>query len=178
MRGLAFIVAAVLTLAAAASAQAQGSAPNPAQRPAAGDSMQDAMRDKDSTRREERVINITSTELNKMEREADRSRRAPERTFKAEVVVTNHGTKTIKSISWSASLIDPGTGRLIRNYDVTTEARITPGKTKKLAKQLPTPRSNVVSAAPSGTGAPAVVADFKAVVTRVTYTDGSTSTTP
>ncbi|MDT7689535.1 MAG: hypothetical protein QOE46_2294 [Acidobacteriota bacterium] len=178
MRGLAFVVvAATLMLAASALAHAQGSAPTPAQRSSTGDTMQDAMRDKDSVRREERVIGITSRELTKMEREADASHHAPARMFKAEVVVTNHGTRTIKSVSWSASLTDPGTDQLIRTYDVTTAARIAPGKTKKLTKQLPTPRANVVSAAvPSG--AKPHAADLKAVVTRVTYTDGSTSTTP
>lgn len=176
MRKLTFIV--MLTLATSASARAQGPPPTPAQRSSAGDTMQDAMRDKDPVRREERVINISSRELTKMERQADAARRAPLRMFKAEVVVTNHGAKTIKSVSWSASLTNHGTGTLIRTYDVTTEARIAPGKTKKLTKRLPTPRANVLSvAAPSGTGSPPT-ADLKAMVTRVTYEDGSTSTTP
>ncbi|MBC7929542.1 MAG: hypothetical protein H7Z38_03145 [Rubrivivax sp.] len=173
MRKLSIVAATLLTLGAAASAHAQGPTPNTGQRPLEFETRQDSLRDKDTVRRDERVIAITKREFNEMEKAARGSR--PGSTFKAQVVVTNHSPKTIKSVFWSASLTDPGTGKLIRTYDVTTDARIAPGMSKKLSKKLPIPRANVVSAT-APTAPP--VADLKATVTRVTYEDGTASETP
>lgn len=178
MKKLAIVAVTLLILAAAASAHAQGVPPRPGQTSPENETRQDALRDKDPVRRDERVIAVSKRELIKIEREANKSRPTTAGTFKAQVIVTNHSPKTIKSVSWSASLTDPDTGELIRTYDVTSEARITPGKTKKLSKKLPLPRVNVVSAAaPVNSKSPAV-ANLKATVARVMYEDGTTSETP
>lgn len=95
-------------------------------------------------------------------------------TFKAEIKVKNSSAKAIQSVAWTATLLDPETGAVIRSYDVTTEAQIKPGKTKKLSERLQKPRADTVSADSRG----AKVADLKVKVTSVTYVDGSTSTTP
>lgn len=97
---------------------------------------------------------------------------------RAGVVVINHTSKVIKSVSWAASFTDPATGRLIRRYDVSTEARIKPGKTKTLTKSLPLPTVRVVSAAPAGHKARNTFAHLTSGVTGVTYVDGSTSSAP
>ena len=101
----------------------------------------------------------------------------PTPSFKAEIKVTNHAAKAIKSVAWTATLTDPDTGAVIDSYDVTTEARIAPGKTKKLSKRLRVPRANVVRAT-SRTPNKSQVANLKVAVKAVTYADGSTSTTP
>jgi hypothetical protein len=170
------IAALLLTLAAAASTHAQESSiPRPSPN---ATTVQDALRLKDPIQRDEALIAINSRHTNKLEHEANAHRHTPIRTFKAQVVVTNHSAMAIKSVSWSASLIDPGTGALIRTYDVTTEERIAPGKTKKLTKRLPTPISRVVSASAPTSGKLPAVANLKAAVTQVTYEDGTTSETP
>ncbi|HEX3560948.1 MAG TPA: hypothetical protein VHU19_17235 [Pyrinomonadaceae bacterium] len=98
---------------------------------------------------------------------------------RAGVVVTNHTSKVIKSVSWAASFTDPGTGRLIRRYEVSTGARIQPGKTKTLTKSLPIPTVKVVSAAaPADQKARATFATLTSGVIGVTYADGSTSSAP
>lgn len=166
------MLVAALTMIAAMSAQAQVS-----RRPGEGDNTrQAALRDPDPIRRDERLISISSRELRGARRSGD-AYPAPSRMFKAQMAVTNHGTKTIKSVSWLASLVDPATGAVVRSYSVTTNKRIEPGKTKKVEKKLPVPIASVVSGGPSGLNSP-TVADLKASVVRVTYEDGSTSETP
>ncbi|HEY0082239.1 MAG TPA: hypothetical protein VGB61_05565 [Pyrinomonadaceae bacterium] len=166
------LLAATLTMIAAGSAQAQVS-----RRPSEGDNnRQAAMRDPDPVRREERMISISSRELRREHRPYN-ERYVSNRTFKARVSITNHSTKTIKSVSWMASLVDPATGQLIRSYPVTTEKRIAPGGTKKLETKLPLPMARVVRVGPDGVASP-TVADLKSTVVQVTYEDGSTSETP
>ncbi|HZG53765.1 MAG TPA: hypothetical protein VEZ40_16675 [Pyrinomonadaceae bacterium] len=167
------MLAATLTMFAAVSAQAQVS-----RRPGEGDNTrQAALRDPDPVRRDERLISISRREMMKSENAVDAARPAPSRMFKARVAVTNHGSKTIKSVSWLASLTDPATGAVIRTYPVTTEKQIAPGKSKTLEKSLPIPYASVVSVGRGRRVTPGV-ADLKASVVRVTYDDGSTSETP
>jgi hypothetical protein len=166
------LLALTLTLIAAGSAQAQVS-----RRPAEGDNTrQAALRDPDPIRRDERMISISSRELRREPRPRD-VRYVYNHTFKARLSITNHSAKTITSVSWMASLIDPATGELIRSYPVTTEKRIAPGGTKKLEKKLPAPIARVVRVGPDGLASP-TVADLKSTVVRITYEDGSTSETP
>ena len=166
------LLAATLTMIAAGSVQAQVS-----RRPSEGDNnRQAAMRDPDPVRREERMISISSRELRR-EHRPYRERYVSSRTFKAQVAVTNRSAKTIKSVSWRASLIDPATGELIRSYPVTTEKRIAPGGTKKLETKLPVPMARLVRVGPDGVTSP-TTADLKSTIVRVTYEDGSTSETP
>jgi hypothetical protein len=157
-----------LLLTAAAAAHAQMPTPSDAQR--------QPMSDRDPIHRDESRIAGANRRNAEMEREADAARRRTPRTFKAEVEVTNHAAKDIKSISWTVTLTDY-TGAVIDSYDVKTKTRIAPGSTKKLSKRLRTPRDNVVSVT-SLLGYSPAVAGLKVEVTGVTYADGSTSTTP
>ncbi|HZH29716.1 MAG TPA: hypothetical protein VEY11_02930 [Pyrinomonadaceae bacterium] len=167
------MLAATLTLLAAVSAQAQVSRrPNPED-----NTRQAALSDPDPIRREERLISISSRELSGPRRAADAPPFANVSTFKAQLDITNRGSKTIKSVSWLATLTDPATGALIRTYNIETKRRIAPGATKKLEKKLPTPRAHTVSAAPGGRKSP-VVADLKSTIIQITYEDGSTSEKP
>jgi hypothetical protein len=169
---------ATLTLVAAVSAQAQTQTQRPGrQEPPGVDTRQDALRDTDQVRREERLISISKREFAKIERGTAASRPAPIRTFKARVSITNHSAKAIKYVSWMASLTDPTTGAVIRTYPVTTKKRIAPGKTTTLEQKLPIPYHAVVNVAP-GSPKSAVVADLKSAVTQVTYEDGSTAERP
>ncbi|HEX8636121.1 MAG TPA: hypothetical protein VF703_18385 [Pyrinomonadaceae bacterium] len=165
---------AAMTLIAVTSAQAQVS-----RRPGytGADTRQDALRDPDPVRRDERLISISRREMTRSENAVDAARPVPSRMFKARVAVTNHASKTIKSVSWLASLTDPATGAVIRTYPVTTERQIAPGKSKTLEKSLPIPYAKVVRAGRSRRLSPGV-ADLKASIVRITYEDGSTSETP
>jgi hypothetical protein len=169
-----FMFIAALALAAGMSVTAQ------AQPPTAQDRWDDAMRrSPDPVRRDEAHIAHSRRQGSISEREAAaayRSSLAP--SFKAGVVVTNSSAKTIKSVDWSATLTDPYTGAVIRTYDVTSKARIAPGRSKKLTKKLQTPRAQVVNAAAPARRRSLPVAQLKVTVTRVTYEDGSTSETP
>lgn len=98
-------------------------------------------------------------------------------TFKAEVMVTNHAAKAIKSVAWTTTLTDSVTGNVISTYDVMTETKISPGKTKKLSKKLRAPQARVVSAT-SRTFYQPQTGRIEVEVTSVTYADGTTSTTP
>lgn len=174
---LMLVVAAVL--AAAASAQAQTS--DPLGRPGIGpDTVRDAQRDPNPARREDRLISVAEREFGEIEKEARASHGGGDGWMvRAGVVVTNHTSKVIKSVSWAASFTDPDTGRLIRRYDVSTGARIKPGKTKALTKSLPIPTVKVVSAAaPANHKARTTFAHLTSGVTGVTYVDGSTSSAP
>lgn len=162
-------LAFALLLTAAAAAHAQIPTPSDAQR--------QPMSDRDPIHREESHIASSSRSSSSMEREADAARRRMLPSFKAEVEVTNHAAKTIKFVTWTATLIDPSTGAVINYYDVTTKTRIAPGSTKKLSKRLKTPRANVVNAS-SRPGSSRTVGNLRVEVTGVTYVDGSTATTP
>jgi hypothetical protein len=174
------MLATALMLAALGSAHAQNIPPG--QSPSATpNNNRDALTIKDPIQRDEALIAGANRRGNSLQNDTVNIPHSPNyvHTFNARIEVKNNGTKAIKSISWSASLIDPGTGQLIRAYDVTTNARIAPGKTKHLSKKLPTPRANVVSAAaPPANPKTPPVADLKTKVTLVTYEDGSTSETP
>lgn len=170
MRKLTFIAALLLTAAAAAHAQI----PNGS---AGSDPQREALRDRNTVRLDEAHISASRESNARLESEAAAARRGQLPSFKAQVEVTNHAAKTIQAVEWTATLVDPGTGAVIRTYDLTTETRIAPGKTKKLSKRLQTPRSRVVSVKTQTPGRPAV-ADLKVKVTGVTYADGTTSTTP
>ena len=174
------LVVAAVVLAAAASAQAQTGS-DPLGRPGIGpDTVRDAQRDPDPARREDRLVAVAERGFGEMEKEARASHGSGDGwTVKASVVVTNHTSKVIKSVSWMASFNDPATGRLIRRYDVSTGARIQPGKTKTLTKTLPIPTVKVVSAAaPTNPKARTTFAHLTSGVTGVTYADGSTSSAP
>ncbi|HEX7314845.1 MAG TPA: hypothetical protein VF297_13040 [Pyrinomonadaceae bacterium] len=169
-----------LLLAAAAAAHAQVPNNNPAQLPnnnPGTDPFRDARLSRDPAKSEEALISASRASNARAESEADAVRRNLPATFNAEVEVTNSAAKTIKSVAWTATLLDSETGAVIRSYDVTTNARIAPGKTKKLSKFLRTPRANVVKVSSRAARRPPV-ADLKVKVIGVTYEDGSTSTTP
>lgn len=177
MKRLILTFALLLTATAAAHAQAPTGSPTGSPN---NDSLRNAMRLGDEAKIGEATIS-TSRSINV--RTADESapvsgaRREPRSgTFDANIEVTNSAAKTIKAIEWTATLIDHETGAIIRSYDVTSKTNIAPGKTKKLSKQLTTPRAHVVQA--SSPTPNKQVADLKVKVTAVTYTDGSTSTTP
>lgn len=174
MKRLTLTFALVLTAASAAHAQASNG--NPSGNPNR-DPLRNAMRVGDPARTQEAMIEASRAAGVRIEHEAAAARRSTPPTFKAEVEVTNHAAKAIESVSWKATLIHQDTGAVIRTYDVTTRARIAPGKTRKLSKFLQTPRDNVVKADTGPTNKP-TVADLKVKVTGVTYVDGSTSTTP
>ena len=97
--------------------------------------------------------------------------------FKAEIKVKNSSAKAIRYVTWTATLLDSETGEFIRSYYVTTEAKIAPGKTRKLSERLLTPIDRVVRANARRPDKPNV-ADIKVKVNEVTYADGTTSTTP
>jgi hypothetical protein len=170
MTKLTLTFALLLTAAAAAHAQIPNGSPG-------SDPVREAMRVGDPARTDEARIAASRAANVRSEDEADAVRRAMPQTFNAEIAVTNSAAQAIKAVSWRATLINPETGAVIRSYDVTTEARIAPGSTKKLSKRLRTPRDNVVKAASQPRHKP-TVADLKVKVTGVTYVDGSTSTTP
>jgi hypothetical protein len=172
------MLAAALALAALASVHAQNIPPEHS-RSAPPNNNRDALTIRDPIHRDEALIAGANRRGNSLQGDGSDEIRTSIYVpmFKAQIEVMNNSAKAIKSVSWSASLTDPGTGQLIRAYDVTTEARIAPGKSKKLSKRLPTPRVNVVSAnAPPSRKAP-TVADLKTKITLVTYEDGSTSET-
>lgn len=171
-------LAACLALAALTSTHAQNLPPGHS--PSATPNNRDALTIKDLIHRDEALIAGANKRGNSAQGDtAEVPHYTHANTFKAQIEVTNNSTKAIKSVSWLASLIDPGTGQLIRAYDVTTKARIAPSKTKRLLKRLATPHVNVVSAnsTPTSRKSPAV-ADLKVKVTRVIYEDGTTSDTP
>ncbi|HEX8338507.1 MAG TPA: hypothetical protein VF621_17445 [Pyrinomonadaceae bacterium] len=165
-------LALALSLTAAAAAHAQTPNGNPG-----SDPVREALRLGDSAKVEEAHINASRRRSAVAERAAASARRVSSRTFKAEVAVTNHAAKPIRSVSWTATLTDPGTGSVIRSYDVTTKTRIAPGTSKKLSKHLRTPAADRTTLATTPLGG-RPVADLKVEVTGVTYADGSTSTTP
>jgi hypothetical protein len=170
MRKLTLIVALLLTAAAAAHAQIPNGSTG-------FDPKREALRDGNTVRLDEAHISDSRASNAKLESEANAARHGQLPSFKAQIEVTNHAAKIIQAVEWTATLIDPGTGAVIRTYDVTTETRIAPGKTKKLSKHLQTPRARVVSVKTHTPGKP-VVADLKVKVTGVTYADGTTSTMP
>lgn len=161
-----------LLLAAAAPAAAQVPNNNPGTDP-----FRDARVSRDPAKSEEALITASRASNARAENEADAARRNLPPTFSAEIEVTNSAAKPIKSVEWRATLLDSETGAVIRTYDVTTNARIAPGKTKKLSKLLRTPRANVLKVSSRVPRRPQV-ADLKVKVTGVIYEDGSTSAAP
>lgn len=160
MKRFIFIIA--MTLVATASAYAQ--------RPTADENTrQAALRDPDPIRRDERLIALSRAETSRIEMKRPPYGMSGD-TFKAKIIVTNRNSRTIKSVSWVATLTDPNTGEVLGKYDITSEARISPGKKKQLEKKLPIPQFRMVSVA-----APRTVANLKSVVTSVTFVDGTTS---
>ena len=132
--------------------------------------------DPDAVRRDETHIANNRSATSKEEYKADRWYSKAD-TFKAEIEVTNTSAQAIQSVTWTATLLDSETGAIIRTFDVTTEKKIAPGKTKKLGQRLVTPYDYVVRANARHPNRPNV-ADLKVAVKRVTYRDGTTSTTP
>src|SRR5687767_13895050 len=136
------MLAAALMLAALASAHAQNIPPGQNPSSAITPNNRDALTIKDPIHRDEALIAGANRRGNSLQSDPVDIRNSPySHTFKAQIEVTNNSTKVIKSISWAASLLDPDTGRLIRSYDVTTNARIAPGKKKQISRRLPTPRA-------------------------------------
>lgn len=174
MTKLTLTFALLLTAATAAHAQDRTPAGTPLPN---GTSNLELRIIKDSVIRDEYHINATRNINSSMEREADAAQRTRPRTFKAEIKVTNSAAKAIQSINWTATLTDSETGAVLRSYDVTTDARIAPGRTKKLSKRLQTPAARILRVNSQAPRRPAT-ADLKVEVTGVTYVDGSTSTTP
>jgi hypothetical protein len=169
-------LAFALLLTATAAAHAQQSA-NPYEGAPVANPHRDALAIKDPVHRDEALIANSKSRRADMESEARRVGRTKPPSFKAEIVVTNSAAKAIKYVNWTATLTDPATGDVLQTYDVTTKANIAPGRKKKLAKRLRTPRPAVVSATAQNPARPPV-ADLKVAVTSVTYADGSTSTRP
>lgn len=172
------LFAAALVLIALASSQAQNIPPG--QNSSVPDNNRDALIIRDPVKRDEALIAGANRRGNSLEKDdSDKGRRySYDQMFKARVEVMNNSAKVIKSVTWSASLIDSSTGQLIRAYDITTKTRIAPGRSKKLSKSLSTPRANIVSAGTPRTSNAPAVADLKTKITLVTYEDGSTSETP
>jgi hypothetical protein len=168
-------LAFALLLTAAAAAHAQTTPAGTSYPPGSSDIYPKKI--KDPAQLDEAHIANSRLRSTPAEREAEAARRNTPQTFKAEVVVTNHAAKAIKSVEWTATLTDPATGDIISTYDVTTKSNISPGKTKKLSKRLRTPHVRVVSATSRDPYRPQV-GNVKVEVTGVTYADGSTSTTP
>lgn len=174
MKKLSLTLALLLTAAAAARAQSPTGPPNGNPN---YDPLRYSVRIGDPAKTGEAMIEANRANNARLENEAAAVRRGRPGTFDAEIKVTNSAAKAIKFVTWRATLLDAETGAVIRSYDVTSKTRIAPGKTKRLSKQLPTPRANVVKAS-SRTPRRPQVADLKVKVTGVTYEDGSTSATP
>lgn len=172
MKKLTLAFALLLTATAAAHAQTSAGTSYPP-----GSSEIYPKKIQDSVQLDEAHIANSRMSSAPAEQEAAAARRNMPQTFKAVVEVTNHAAKAIKSVEWTTTLIDPNTGDVIRTYDVTTKAKIAPGKTKKLSKNLPTPHARVVSVRDRTPYRPRV-GNIKVEVTAVTYADGTTSTMP
>ena len=170
MKKLTLTFALLLTAAAAAHAQVPNNNPGT-------DPFRDARMSRDPAKSEEALITASRAANARAENEAAAARRNMPPTFYAEVEVTNSAPKAIKSVQWRATLLDSETGAVIRAYDMKTDARIAPGKTRKLSKLLRTPRANVLKVT-SRAPRRAQVADLKVKVTGVTYVDGTTSAAP
>ncbi|HEV2803277.1 MAG TPA: hypothetical protein VGW12_22645 [Pyrinomonadaceae bacterium] len=99
-------------------------------------------------------------------------------TFQASVVVHNQSAKSIKTVFWSVSLVNPESGELIRKYEVTSDKRIKPTERRKLTQRLPIPFVRVVSATGGGGKSSDEIANVVTVITRVEYTDGSFADSP
>jgi hypothetical protein len=148
------------------------------------DNVQDALRDPDPIHRDERLIAGANRNIRRVT--DDRTITPPPRVttatpgpiFKAQVIVTNHSTKFIKSVSWTATLTQPGSTEVIAQNNLYSEVNIAPGKTKKLTKKVQIRPIRVVNAANLPSGKEPPVADLKVAVTEVTYADGSKSKTP
>lgn len=163
----------VLLLAAAAAAHAQGTTPAGTPYPSGSSPIYPKL-DPDVVRRDEAHIAANRAATRDAEARAATLGRTSGQTFKAEIKVTNTSVKAIQSVSWTATLLDPFTGAVIRAYDVETETQIAPGKTKKLSEKLPKPGPRTVSATSLG----GTAADLKVRINTITYVDGTTSTTP
>lgn len=168
-------LALALLLTAAAAAQAQTTPANTPYPP--GSSGIYPKKIADPVHLDETHIANARVNTAPSEREAASSRYNRPPTFKAEIRVTNRAAKAIKSVEWTATLTDPNTGDVISTYDVTSKAKISPGKSKKLSKNLRTPQARVVSITDRTPYQPKV-GNIKVEVTSVTYADGTTSTTP
>lgn len=165
----------MLLLAAAAAAHAQGTTPAGTTYPP-GSSPTYPKFDPDAIRRDETHIANSRIVTSREEHRADRWYGKAD-TFKAEIEVTNTSAQPIQSVTWTATLLDSETGAVIRTFEVTTEKKVAPGKTKKLGQRLVTPYDYVVRANARHPNRPNV-ADLKVAVKSVTYSDGTTSTTP
>jgi len=96
--------------------------------------------------------------------------------LEAKLKVTNHSTNEIRFVSWVVSFTDPITGALISTREVTSKKKIAPGKEKTLKKTLSVPRLVRVTAKDGKTHS--VLPKMTSALTKVTYADGTTSTTP
>ena len=172
MKKLTLAFALLLTATAAAHAQTPTGAPYPP-----GSSEIYPKKISDPVKLDEAHIANSRVRAVPVEREAAAAARNRPQTFKAEVVVTNHAAKAIKSVEWTATLTDPGTGDVISTYDVTSNSKIKPGKTKKLSKSLRTPYVRVANGSSRNSYRPRT-GNVKVEVKSVTYEDGTTSTTP
>ena len=168
-------LAFVLLLTATAAAHAQTTPAGTSYPPGSSDIYPKKI--KDPVQLDEAHIANSRVRTGPAEREAAAARRNMPQTFKAEVVVTNHAAKAIKSVEWTTTLTDPNTGNVIQTFDVTTKAKIAPGKTKRLSKNLRTPHARVVSIRDPTPYQPRV-GNITVAVKAVTYADGTTSTTP
>ncbi|MBV9927697.1 MAG: hypothetical protein JOZ96_21945 [Acidobacteria bacterium] len=165
MTKLAMAFALLFGAAAAAHAQVPGGSPG-------SDAARAALRRGDAAAVDEAHI-ASTRDKNKV---PDKWYDKPD-TFKAEIKVTNNSAKPIKSVTWTATLLNAETGNFIRSFDVTTRKKISPGKTRSLSERFVTPRDLVVRANARHPNRPNV-ADLKVKVKTVTYADGTTSTTP
>jgi len=127
--------------------------------------------------------NVEDVTLDKRRQKLDEVSRSTKwrptgRTFPASVVVHNQSTKSIKSVFWSVSLVNPESGELIRKYEVISDKRIKPTERRKLTRRLPIPFVRVVRATAGGGKSPDDIANVVTVITRVEYTDGSFADSP
>lgn len=171
MKKLTLALALLLTATAAAHAQ---TTPAGTQYPP-GSSEIYPKKIKDPVQLDESHIVNSRVNTAPSEREAASSRYNKPPTFKVEIMVTNRAAKAIKSVEWAVTLTDPTTGDIISTYDVTTKAKISPGKSKKLSKNLNNPQARVVSVRDRTPYQPQV-GNIKVEVTSVTYADDTTST--
>lgn len=174
-----FLLVVAFTFCGVVSANAQYPSHPPYTSPGR-DTLHDALRDPDPIKRDERLIAGANKRINGNETSNTITPRFSYQPphFEAKVVVLNTSSKKIKAVSWTAMLTDPSTGQLIQTFDVTTKARIAPGRKKELKKMLPTPAAAKVVNTSTLRRNSRQVADLKVAVTGVTYEDGSTSKTP
>ncbi len=139
------------------------------------------------TRNEKRVEDAkrggNSVEENRVKREAKadaaniastRQNAPPPRyVFLYKASLKNAGTKTIKQIDWDYIFFDRDTRRETGRLQITSDAKIAPGKSKELSIYTSKPPTTTVSAHRLDDDDERRAIDEQVVVTRIVYTDGT-----